>query len=82
MVKPQLEKSIKTIRSDSCLESMLKTFYEEHGILHQRSYVSKPQQNAKFERRHHHILNIIRALMFQSNIPKLYCSYSAQHEFF
>ena len=82
MVKTQFEKNVKTIRSDNGLAFLLKYFYEEHGILHQRSCVSTTQQNTRVERRHQHILNISKALMFQSNIPKVYWSYVVQHALF
>ncbi|MCI08575.1 peptide transporter PTR2, partial [Trifolium medium] len=82
MVKTQFDKTVKIIRSDNGPEFLLQSFYTEHGILHQRSCVYTPQQNARIERRHQHILNISRALMFQSNLPKVYWSYAVQHAVF
>lgn len=55
--KLKLRKNIKVIRSDNGPKFLLKAFYEENGILHQRRYVSTPQQNARVERRHQHIMN-------------------------
>lgn len=79
MIENQFEKKIKSIRSDNGPEFLLQEFYAERGILHQRSCVYTPQQNGRVEKRHHHILNISRALMFQSKLPKKFWSYAVLH---
>jgi transposase InsO family protein len=79
MVETQFDKRVKKIRSDNGPEFFLHEFYAEKGILHQRSCVATPQQNGRVERRHQHILNIARALMFQSRLPKTYWSYAVLH---
>lgn len=82
MVETQFTKKVKMIRSDNGIESLLPLYYDSKGILHQRRCVYTPQQNVRVERRHQHILNISRALMFQSGLPKKYWSYSVLHVVF
>jgi len=82
MLKSILILLLKNIRSDNDPEFKLDQFYSQHGILHQTSCRETTQQNGRVERKHQHILNVVRALLFQSNIPKKFWSYVVTHAIF
>ncbi|XP_060195150.1 uncharacterized protein LOC132624379 [Lycium barbarum] len=67
---------VKVVRSDNALE-LGKTeaclqFFNSNGIIHQTSCVATPQQNGVVERKHKHLLEMARALLFQSKVPITY----------
>lgn len=66
----QVGKQIKTVRSDNGTEFVcLSLFFITKGIIHQTSCVGTPQQNGRVERKHRHLLNVARYLLFQSSMP-------------
>ncbi|XP_072058054.1 uncharacterized protein [Arachis hypogaea] len=60
---------VKQVRSDNVGELMLLDYLNSEGMLHQFSCVERPEQNAIVERKHQHLLNVARALFFQSKAP-------------
>lgn len=71
-VKTQYGFDVKTVRSDNA--PAFPQLIKDHGIIHQFSCAYTPQQNLVVERKHQHLLNVARALLFQSNIPLAYWS--------
>ncbi|XP_015169404.1 uncharacterized protein [Solanum tuberosum] len=64
--------SVKTLRSDNgtkFFNSFVNDLLASQGIIHQSSCAYIPQQNGKVERKHRHILEMARALRFQSCLP-------------
>ena len=78
-VQTQFKTTIKIIRSDNETEFFMTNFFVYKGIVHQISCVNTPQQNSIVVRKHGHLLNVARALMIQSHLPKIYWSYSVIH---
>ena len=76
MTKTQFRATVKTIRSDNALELSksyeILEFFASTGIVHQTSCVYTPQQNGIVERKHRYLLEVSRALMFQSSLPVKY----------
>jgi hypothetical protein len=67
MIENQFESKVKIVRIDNGSKFSMSQFFASKGIIHQTSCVETPQQKARVERKHQHILNIARALLFQSN---------------
>lgn len=86
-MEKQFDTKIKAIQSDNGAEFIMKQFYASQGIIHQTSCIETPQQNGIVERKHQHLLNVTRALLFQANLPQnflVFCfiSCSITHQLF
>lgn len=68
-VETQFQVTVKTIRSDNAKELAMIDFLQEKGIQHKFSCPYRPQQNSVVERKHQHLLNMARLLMYQASIP-------------
>ena len=60
----------------------MSNFYASKGIIHKKSYVETPQQNNIVERKHQHILNVTRTLLFQANLPPIFWEFAINHVVF
>ncbi|GAA0167658.1 hypothetical protein LIER_22538 [Lithospermum erythrorhizon] len=70
MITRQFQANVKIVRSDNDTEfKPLLPYFSEHGILFQTSCVGTPLQNGRIEHKHRHILNVVRVLMFQADLP-------------
>jgi len=79
LVMTQFEKVVKCIRSDNGMEFKMDSFYASRGIIHQTTCVETPEQNAIAERKHQHILNVARALLFQGNLCEQFWCFAVKH---
>ncbi|XP_050945481.1 uncharacterized protein LOC127150835 [Cucumis melo] len=70
MIRTQFSCPIKTLRTDNALEykdSTLLSFLSQQVTLVQRSCPHTSQQNGRAERKHHHILDSVRALLLSAS---------------
>jgi len=57
-------------------------FFTSKGTVNQTTCIETHQQNGIVERKHQHILNITRALLFQENLPYIFWDFIVQHVVF
>ena len=72
MIQTQFHTKIQILCTDNITEYFnhsLSTYLQENGIIHQSSYVDTPQQNRVAEWKNRHILEVARALLFNSHVP-------------
>ena len=75
----QFDSKVKIIRSDNGPEFLMHDFYASKGIIHQTSCVETLEQNGIVERKHQHLLNVTRALLFQASLPPSFWCYALPH---
>ncbi|KAK9059410.1 hypothetical protein SSX86_022030 [Deinandra increscens subsp. villosa] len=72
LLRNQFKAVVKVFRSDNGTEfinNQMTDFCKNSGIVHQTTCAYTPQQNGIAERKHRHLLNVARSLMFQSGVP-------------
>uniref|UniRef100_A0A1J3G7B5 Retrovirus-related Pol polyprotein from transposon TNT 1-94 n=1 Tax=Noccaea caerulescens TaxID=107243 RepID=A0A1J3G7B5_NOCCA len=72
MVETQYSCKVRGVRSDNAPELKFADLYKEKGITAFHSCPETPEQNSVVERKHQHILNVARSLMFQAKVPLEY----------
>ena len=75
MIQTQFATKIQVLRTDNAKDyfnSILGEYLSNHGIVHQSSCPYTPQQNGIAERKNRHLLEITRAIMFTSHVPKYF----------
>ena len=81
LLEKQSEKCIKILRTDGGGEftfGELEGFCKEHGIIHEvTAPYTPPQHNGIVERRNMTILNMVRSMLKQKNIPHSFSSEAA-----
>jgi transposase InsO family protein len=73
MIQTQFSRNIKNFHFDNAMEYRKSTFLttlKQNGTLPHRSCPNTSQQNGCAERKHMHILDTVRALLFSASIPK------------
>ncbi|WVZ08327.1 hypothetical protein V8G54_021673 [Vigna mungo] len=79
LIENQFDIKLKRLRSDHGKEFFLTDFFSSKGIFHETSCIESPPQNGIVERKHQHILNVARALLFQSHLPSVFWSFAIRH---
>ena len=75
MVTVHFHTTVGTLRTNDGTEFRSTAFQDLHrryGIAHQRTCVYTPQQNGVVERKHRHLFQLARALLFQVHLPKYF----------
>ena len=73
MVHTQFNRKIQILRSDNGGEYVnlnMQTFFQANGLIHQTSCSHTPQQNGVAERKNRILLEMTRALIIESHVPK------------
>jgi len=69
MIQNQFKRRVLRVWSDNGFEftnGPLRKFFRDKGILFETTCVDTPQQNGRVQHKNRHLLNVARALRFQS----------------
>lgn len=69
MIYTQYNVKVQVLRSDNggeYLSSKFRQYLEAQGIVHQATCPNTPQQNGVAERKNHHLLEVVRALLIEA----------------
>lgn len=75
LVKTQFDHYPKVIRSDGGGEygsNSLKKYFDDHGIVHHRTAPYSPQQNGVAERKNRYLVEMMRCMLADSNMDKVF----------
>ena len=72
MIETQYKSVVKGVRPDNAPELRFTELFKRKRIIPYHSCADTPEQNSVVERKHQHILNVARSLMFQSQVPLEY----------
>jgi hypothetical protein len=75
MIATQYQTNIQVIRTDNggeFINHSLKDYLNTHGIIHQTTCPYTPQQNGVAERKNRHLLEVVRAFLFEAHMPTSY----------
>ena len=81
-VETHFNVKVKTIRSDNGREFTMTYYFNSKGIAHQTTCNETPEQNGIVERKHQHLLNVTRALLFHSKLSNQFWTYALMHATF
>jgi len=70
---------VKIIHTYNGAEFLMHDYFSSKSIIHQTNCTKTPQKNGIVERKHQHILNVSRALLFQSNLPLNFWCFALSH---
>ncbi|CAL8175997.1 unnamed protein product [Prunus armeniaca] len=75
MIRTQYKAQVQVLRSDNggeYLSSDIQQYLATHGIVHQTTCPSTPQQNRVSERKNRHLLEVVRASLIEAHMPLFY----------
>ena len=75
MVQTQYNAQVQVLHSDNggeYMSSELQQYLEARGIIHQTTCSYTSQQNGVAERKNHHLLEVVRALLIETQMPLSY----------